>query len=60
MLPMWVTSWSHDEPFTTIEGIHTVDHPLVKNWDTAEGLDIGKMFRNKVHYVSSARAREFS
>jgi hypothetical protein len=57
MLPMWVTSWSHDEPFTTIEGIHTADHPLVKNWETAEGLDIGKMFRSNVHYVSSASSR---
>jgi Protein of unknown function (DUF3800) len=57
MLPMWATSWSQDEPFTTIEGIHTADHPLVKNWDTKEGLDIGKMFSNNVHYVSSASSR---
>ena len=57
MLPMWVTSWSRDEPFATIEGIHTADHPLVKNWDTGEGLDIGKMFRTNVHYVSSAKSK---
>jgi len=57
MLPMWVTSWSHDEPFTIIEGVHTADHPLVKNWDSGEGLDIGKMFSNNVHYVSSASSR---
>jgi hypothetical protein len=57
MLPMWVSSWSHDEPFTEIEGIHTADHPLVKNWDCDKGLDIGKMFRNNVHYVSSATSK---
>lgn len=54
---MWVSSWSQDEPFTTIEGIHTVDHPLVKNWDCDEGLDIGKMFKNNLHYVSSASSK---
>ena len=57
MLPMWVTGWSHDEPFTTIEGIHTTNHPLVKNWDAEEGLDIGKIFRDNVHYVSSATSK---
>jgi hypothetical protein len=29
----------------------------VKNWDTGEGLDIGKMFRTNVHYVSSAKSK---
>ena len=57
MLPMWVSSWSYDEPFTEIEGIHTADHPLVKNWDCDNGLDIGKMFKNNVHYVSSASSK---
>ena len=53
MLPMWVSSWSHDDPVTLIEDVHTADHPLVKNWDTEKGLDVGKMFENNVHYVSS-------
>ena len=44
MLPMWVSSWSHDEPFTEIEGIHTADHPFVKNWDCDKDLDVGRMF----------------
>ena len=57
MLPMWVSSWSHDEPFTEIEGIDTADHPLVKNWDCNDGLDIGKMFKDNVHYVSSASSK---
>ena len=57
MLPMWVSSWSHDEPFTVIEKIHTPDHPLVKNWDCDKGLDVGKMFTDNVHYVSSATSK---
>jgi len=54
MLPMWVSSWSHDEPFREIEGIHIPEHALVKNWNCDNGLDVGKMFKNNVHYVSSA------
>jgi len=57
LLPMFVRSWSYDEPFTKIEGIHTCDHPLVKNWDHDEGLNIGKMFKNNVNYVSSAGSK---
>lgn len=57
MLPMWVSSWSQDQPLTMIEGIHAADHPLVKNWDCNEGLAIGKMFKNNVHYVSSASSK---
>jgi hypothetical protein len=57
MLPMWVSSWSHDDPVTLIDRVHNADHPLVKNWDTDEGLDVGKMFRNNVHYVSSAASK---
>ena len=29
----------------------------MKNWDCEEGLDIGKIFRNNVHYVSSASSK---
>lgn len=53
MLPMWISSWSYDDPVTLIEGVHTAEHPLVKNWDTETGLDIGKMFSKNVYYVSS-------
>lgn len=56
MLPMWVTSWSHNHPFTTIEGVHTQDHPLIMNWDTDQGIDVGKMFKN-IRYVSSSESK---
>ncbi|MCL6503650.1 MAG: hypothetical protein K6T86_13280, partial [Pirellulales bacterium] len=46
-----------DQPFTEIEGIHTADYPLVKNWDCDEGLDIGKMFKNNLRYICSASSK---
>ncbi|OAI39239.1 hypothetical protein AYO40_01325 [Planctomycetaceae bacterium SCGC AG-212-D15] len=57
MLPTWLTSWSLKKPLLLIEELHTTDHPLVKNWDRKEGLDLGNMFRNNVHYVSSASSK---
>jgi hypothetical protein len=57
MLPGWVSGWSRREPFMLIEEIHTANHPFVKNWDRDTGLDIGKMFRNNVHYVTSAESK---
>ena len=56
LLPAWITAWSHDEPLTTIEGIHTAEHPFVKNWDCPAGIDVGKMFKNNVHYVPSDKS----
>jgi hypothetical protein len=57
LLPAWVTAWSQAEPLTTIQDIHTADHPFIKNWDGPEGIDVGKMFRNNVHYVSSTNSK---
>lgn len=56
LLSAWVTTWSHDEPFTTIEGVHTPDHPFIQNWDCAAGIEVGKMFRDNVHYVPSDKS----
>lgn len=53
LLPAWIRAWSFDDPMATIEGVHTADHPFVKNWECVEGIDIGKMFKNNVHYVPS-------
>ncbi len=57
LLPAWVTAWSQAEPLTTIQDIHTADHPFIRNWDRLEGIDVGKMFRNNVHYVSSTGSK---
>jgi hypothetical protein len=56
-LPAWVTGWSQEDPLTMIEEIHTADHPFVQNWERLEGIDVGKMLRNNVHYVSSASSK---
>jgi hypothetical protein len=53
MLPAWVTAWCQRDPFTLIEEIHTADHPFVKQWDTADGIDLGKLFRGNVRFSSS-------
>lgn len=53
MLPAWVTSWSQQDPFTLIEDIHTANHPFVQRWDTPDGFDLGKMFRDNVRFCSS-------
>jgi hypothetical protein len=56
LLPAWVTAWSHDEPLTTIEGIHTAEHPFVKNWTCPAGIDVGKIFKRNVHYIPSDKS----
>ena len=56
LLPAWVTAWSQGEPLMTIEGVHTSEHPFVKNWDCPTGIDVGKMFKNNVHYVPSDKS----
>ena len=56
LLPAWVTAWSRDEPLTTIKGIHTAEHPFVKNWHCPAGIDVGNMFKSNVHYVPSDKS----
>lgn len=56
LLPAWVTAWSQDEPMTTIDGIHTPEHPFVKNWECPGGIDAGKIFQSNVYYISSDRS----
>jgi hypothetical protein len=56
LLPAWVSAWSQDQPLTTIEGIHTADHPLFENWGRSEGIDVGAMFKSNVHYVASDKS----
>jgi len=56
LLPAWVTAWSQDDPFTTIEELHTASHPFVTAWGSPGGIDVGKMFRNNVHYLPSEKS----
>lgn len=53
----WLAAWSVKEPITTVEEIHTQDHPFVKNFETKNGIDLGKVLKENIHYVSSARSK---
>lgn len=57
LLPGWVAAWSAKTPFHLIEEIHTADHPFVQNWDREDGLDLGKILRPNLHYVTSNQSR---
>jgi uncharacterized protein DUF3800 len=45
MLYVWFESWSRKKPFTFDREIHTDQHPLVKNYDTPNGIDGNKMIK---------------
>lgn len=53
MLPAWVTGWSVNDPLTTIEEIHTAEHPFEKLYGTDGGIDLGKIVRDNLHYPCS-------
>lgn len=53
LLPAWITGWSLNTPLTMIEEIHSKNHPFVQNWVIDEGIDVGKMLRDNVHYPES-------
>ncbi|MGD0653096.1 MAG: DUF3800 domain-containing protein [Thermoguttaceae bacterium] len=54
LLPAWITAWSIKNPITLVEELHTPDHPFVKQYDRANGIDLGAILRNNVHWRSSA------
>jgi hypothetical protein len=54
LLPAWVTGWYANEPLTTIEEVHTSDHPFIRQYRVGdEGIDIGEIVRGSVQYPSS-------
>jgi hypothetical protein len=57
MLPMMVSIWSHEEPVSIIRGLHTPDHPLIKNWGASGGVDPGRMFADNIHCSSSKTSK---
>ncbi|MBK7595720.1 MAG: hypothetical protein IPJ11_10870 [Gemmatimonadetes bacterium] len=56
LLLAWLTGWSDKRPFALIEGIHTAEHPFVKNFDSAEGIDMGRLISPNVSFGISARS----
>lgn len=55
MVLMWLTAWSKRRPLTTIEEIHTHEHPFERNYCIDESrFDLGKMLRGNIMFVNSA------
>ena len=54
LLPAWIAGWSVKNPITLVEELHTPDHPFVKQFDRAEGIDVGTILRDNVHWRTSA------
>ena len=54
MLLMWLTAWSKNKPFFTIQEIHTEGHPFEKKYGMSEkGIDLGKIFRGNITFNDS-------
>lgn len=53
MLYAWLVAWSQARPFGLAEWIHTADHPFVKNFDTPDGINLGKLVRDAMHWGTS-------
>jgi hypothetical protein len=53
MVLSWLTGWSQRHPIPLVKGIHTKDHPFVKNYDTSDGIDIGKLVQGRIRWVDS-------
>jgi hypothetical protein len=56
LLPSWITAWCQKRPLTLIEEIHTQAHPFVQQWDTKDGINLGKMFRENVRFCPSRQS----
>ncbi len=56
MVLAWLVAWSHDRPFATIEGVHTSEHPFVRNYVTEEGVSFGKLVRPNVSWPKSSES----
>lgn len=53
MVLAWLMGWSRRDPFITVEGVHTADHPFVRLYETADGVDLGKLVRANIRWQAS-------
>lgn len=56
MLPNWTVSATLTDPITLIEEIHDELHPLVQNYCVDAGVDVGKMFKGNLEFLSSKQS----
>lgn len=52
MLGLWFEAWSKKKPFTFIREIHTDQHPIVKNYNSPDGIDGNKMIK-EINWMDS-------
>lgn len=57
MVLAWLMGWSRRFPFALVREIHRTDHPIVKHYDTPEGIDLGKLIRGNVYWNDSSKSR---
>jgi hypothetical protein len=56
MVLAWLAGWSRSKPFTLVREIHTPDHPFVRKYDLPDGIDVGKLVRDRVYWVDSSES----
>jgi hypothetical protein len=54
MLYAWIAGWSRSHPIPVVTEIHTPDHPFMQNYDTGDGIDLSRLIRDNLHWVSSS------
>ena len=57
LLFSWIAAWSSTEPLELIREIHTSDHPFVRKYETDGGVDLTRLMRGNIKYVSSESSR---
>jgi hypothetical protein len=56
MVLAWLVGWSQGQPFITVEGVHTPEHPFVRNFDTPSGIDFGRLVRPNLQWERSHKS----
>ena len=54
LLPAWITAWSIKDPITTVEELHTPDHPFIRHYGHPDGINLGDILRGNVHWKESS------
>jgi hypothetical protein len=54
LLPAWITAWSIKYPITTVEELHTPDHPFIERYGHPDGINLGEILKGNVHWRDSS------
>jgi hypothetical protein len=50
----WLAAWSETRPLMTIEEIHTPNHLIERKYGEDDGLELGRMLRDRIEWRDSA------